>query len=268
MFRRLSTLQLAFDIGVAALCFLLRSWIGLENVAVWLVVFGMAGAFALRRLSPGLALAVAWVAVALQLGTGLNPDVSNAAIMPVLYATARYGEPTAKWSGLVSAGVGSFIAAGYLLVKNALNFSGSLESLAPAGFARYAFTFTAFLIATLATLGLSWTLGLLVKTWRAARDSRRNQLAAEQAFIVEQERNRIARDMHDVVAHSLAVVIAQADGARYAREQDPAAVEGALLSPGFISIRSVNKRALGIPVWAVSTAWLFSPPMGSDVCSI
>ena len=32
----------------------------------------------------------------------------------------------------------------------------------------------------------------------------------------ESERTRIARDMHDVVAHSLAVVIAQADGARYA----------------------------------------------------
>ncbi|MGO8609555.1 histidine kinase dimerization/phosphoacceptor domain-containing protein, partial [Rhizobium johnstonii] len=34
---------------------------------------------------------------------------------------------------------------------------------------------------------------------------------------------RIARDMHDVVAHSLAVVIAQADGARYAADPEVAA---------------------------------------------
>ncbi len=39
---------------------------------------------------------------------------------------------------------------------------------------------------------------------------------------------RIARDMHDVVAHSLAVVIAQADGARYAASADPAAATAAL----------------------------------------
>src|SRR5512140_1630075 len=33
---------------------------------------------------------------------------------------------------------------------------------------------------------------------------------------VSAERARIAREMHDIVAHSLAVVIAQADGGRYA----------------------------------------------------
>ena len=44
--------------------------------------------------------------------------------------------------------------------------------------------------------------------------------------MVEQERNRLARDMHDVVAHSLAVVIAQADGARYTK--DPIASADAL----------------------------------------
>jgi signal transduction histidine kinase len=58
--------------------------------------------------------------------------------------------------------------------------------------------------------------------------------------IVEQERNRIARDMHDVVAHSLAVVIAQADGARYARAADPDAVDGAL-----VAISTTAREALG-----------------------
>jgi len=58
--------------------------------------------------------------------------------------------------------------------------------------------------------------------------------------MVEQERNRIARDMLDVVAHSLAVVIAQADGARYTLESDPVAMDAALTT---ISITA--REALG-----------------------
>src|SRR5665811_1476872 len=42
------------------------------------------------------------------------------------------------------------------------------------------------------------------------------------------DRARIAREMHDIVAHSLSVVIAQADGGRYAAGKDPAAAERAL----------------------------------------
>ena len=42
------------------------------------------------------------------------------------------------------------------------------------------------------------------------------------------ERARIARELHDVVAHSLSVVIAQADGGRYAGRTDPEAATGAL----------------------------------------
>ncbi|WP_125774527.1 sensor histidine kinase [Antribacter gilvus] len=42
------------------------------------------------------------------------------------------------------------------------------------------------------------------------------------------ERARIAREMHDIVAHSLSVVIAQADGGRYAAANDPEAATRAL----------------------------------------
>src|SRR5690606_14187791 len=44
------------------------------------------------------------------------------------------------------------------------------------------------------------------------------------------ERTRIAREMHDIVAHSLSVVIAQADGGRYAAKTSPEAAEHALLT--------------------------------------
>lgn len=47
-------------------------------------------------------------------------------------------------------------------------------------------------------------------------------------LIVEQERTRIARDLHDVLAHSLAVIAAQADGTRYLSKDQPKAVLTAL----------------------------------------
>jgi signal transduction histidine kinase len=50
----------------------------------------------------------------------------------------------------------------------------------------------------------------------------------EQLYEEEQQRARIAADMHDVVAHSWAVVAAQADGARYQIRADPARAEEAL----------------------------------------
>ncbi|WP_345448060.1 sensor histidine kinase [Arthrobacter gyeryongensis] len=50
----------------------------------------------------------------------------------------------------------------------------------------------------------------------------------EVELVVEQERTRIARDLHDVLAHSLAVIAAQADGTRYLSQDQPKAVLDAL----------------------------------------
>lgn len=62
-----------------------------------------------------------------------------------------------------------------------------------------------------------------------ARDLAQNSLKeTEIDLIVEQERTRIARDLHDVLAHSLAVIAAQADGTRYLSKGQPAAVLNAL----------------------------------------
>jgi signal transduction histidine kinase len=46
--------------------------------------------------------------------------------------------------------------------------------------------------------------------------------AAEALRAVEQERRRIAREMHDVVAHSLSVMVSQAEGGRMMAARDPA----------------------------------------------
>ncbi|MGV8883427.1 MAG: sensor histidine kinase [Rhodoglobus sp.] len=245
MLRSLTRVQLIVDISIAALCLLLRLTFGFESVALVVVVVIMAGSLAIRRLSPAIALGAAWVGAIIQLIALQAPDVSNLAILAVLYTTARYGARWVKWAGLISAGVGSVLAALYMtfMVWNAPSIAVSdgkvVSIVAPASF-QTGFTFAAWLVGMLAALGLSWTLGLLAKTWREARDAQLAKVLAQENVVIEQERNRIARDMHDVVAHSLAVVIAQADGARYARTTDPEAVDAAL-----ITIASTAREALG-----------------------
>lgn len=58
--------------------------------------------------------------------------------------------------------------------------------------------------------------------------AQRSLMEAEVELVVEQERTRISRDLHDVLAHSLAVIAAQADGTRYLSKDQPASVINAL----------------------------------------
>lgn len=68
------------------------------------------------------------------------------------------------------------------------------------------------------SVALCWQFG---KQSQQRREAVAN-LAARAELATVSERNRIAREMHDIVAHSLTVVIAQADGGRYAGRKDPA----------------------------------------------
>ena len=65
---------------------------------------------------------------------------------------------------------------------------------------------------------------------RASRLERERDALARLAVV--EERGRIARDLHDVVAHSLSVVVLQADGARHVLETDPARAAVALEAIG------------------------------------
>ena len=75
-------------------------------------------------------------------------------------------------------------------------------------------------------------LAALLADRRVSRGARLAALEVERDQQAEigaaRERARIARELHDVVAHSLAVMVAQADGGRYAAPGDPDAARGAL----------------------------------------
>lgn len=87
----------------------------------------------------------------------------------------------------------------------------------------------AILGALIALVLASWALGryravraayLAQLEGRAARaEADRERHAAR---VAAEERTRVAREMHDVVAHALAVIVRQAEGGRIAGERDPA----------------------------------------------
>ncbi|QAY74131.1 sensor histidine kinase [Agromyces protaetiae] len=217
---------------------LLGNWVDL----VALSLFGIA--LAVRRLSPGWALALAWIAALAQMIALRDLQLYDAAVLGVLYSTASHGGRLVKWLGLASAGVGAVIATLYLgLVKSIF---GTYEGV-PDNILQTLLVLGILFVGAIAVLVLAWVAGLLVRAVRDSREVRRREEVAtrerelaQYRYVVEQERNRIARDMHDVVAHSLAVVIAQADGARFAASTRP---ETAIDALGTIS--GVARGALG-----------------------
>ncbi|MFI8566393.1 sensor histidine kinase [Rhodococcus sp. NPDC078407] len=235
MLRKRSMSRLVLDVAYAVVFVLLLLASTLNGVAGPAgvgVLVGFGVALAIRRRSPRWSLALAWVLAVLQMVGGVLPLSADTAIFAILYCSAAYGDNVVRRLGLLSAVVGGVIAALYLAYVNGNPFGEPTEE----GFQEPRLAQFALLLAGLwAMLGLSWALGRLAYARRSAIESAHarelaevHQARAEQEVAIEQERNRIARDMHDIVAHSLAVVIAQADGARYVRAVDPAAVDTAL----------------------------------------
>lgn len=84
------------------------------------------------------------------------------------------------------------------------------------------------LAALVAIVVASWALGMFRGVRAAyvdALEERAVRAERDRAERIEQaaatERARIAREMHDVVAHSLAVIVRQAEGGRFAADKDP-----------------------------------------------
>lgn len=190
---------------------------GVDVVMLLIVAVLQCAAVAIGRLAPGPALAVAWVGAIVQMAAGLGPVPVNIVILGVLYATAAWGSTRVLWAGFVSVFIGGIVATLYLVLTGGIASTG----LDGAGAGSTIATVATLVILSILALGAPWLGGFgwrMFVRWRASRDA---QSLAEATAAEEQERVRIARDMHDIVAHSLAVIIAQSDGARYAAASDP-----------------------------------------------
>jgi signal transduction histidine kinase len=94
---------------------------------------------------------------------------------------------------------------------------------------------TMFFVLCSAAGAIAWLLGTLIGVWGRKRDGE-HELArttaelrlAETETIVAGERERIAQDVHDIMAHSLSVILAQADGSRALSGERPEAMAQSL----------------------------------------
>ena len=90
--------------------------------------------------------------------------------------------------------------------------------------------------------GGAWVAGRLVRlrTQAAVRETRRaDRLAMEKTTAVAEERGRIARELHDVLAHSVSVMVVQAGAAQEVMRRDPQHALGPLEA-----IQTTGRQAL------------------------
>jgi signal transduction histidine kinase len=88
--------------------------------------------------------------------------------------------------------------------------------------------------------GGAWLLGRAIREWRGRATFAEEHQRDVALLAVAEERLRIARELHDVVAHALSVISVQADAAEAALARDPT-LAGAPLR----AIRSSARDALG-----------------------
>lgn len=224
-------------------------------------VTGMPLAFIWRASAPVTSTSIIAALALAHYFTGLILMPVDLIIFASLYSLTVYAPPRYSQTGLVVALLGG------LLVS--LSFTmASGENLALAAL------FFWFLLSTTLVL-LSWGAGLLRRSRREQRESLRERAIRlererdQQAQIATvAERNRIAREMHDIVAHSLSVVVAQADGGRYAATADPTAAVRALetISEASRAALADMRRILGVlREEDTDTADVAPQPMDSDL---
>jgi len=237
---------LKIDVAAAALT-LLVVVVGIGGVDPWSAAWACAfvAPLAVRRRLPVASVVGVYTTGLLftVLGDVSRGNVAMVAVLVALYSVTvhgpRWAYRTAMASGVAGAALWSFMA----WTRG--------DPLSPDSVVGMLFT---FVLATLAELA-TWAFAL---TRRARQDmlaaliDRAERLEVErdqQARIATAaERTRIAREMHDIVAHSLSVIIAQADGGRYVVRQDPAAGErvlGTIAETGRDALADM-RRLLGV----------------------
>ncbi|WP_445444193.1 sensor histidine kinase [Clavibacter sp. km3a] len=175
-------------------------------------------AVVVRSVYPSAALVLAWSMALLQWQQGGRPGFADLALLLVLYSTARRGSRATAVLGAASAVVGGSMATVYLLHTGArfslLIQSGGLSAVV-------------FVLAPVLLLLLAWLTGLVVRVVRARTSESRLRVQAEDTAVravdlaqAETLRASMAREVHDIVGHSLAVIIAQADSVQFLDDEE------------------------------------------------
>lgn len=183
-------------------------------------VVALSSAVALRR---KWTVPVFWLTVAAglyQLALGAEANFYDFAMLVVLFTVAAADVP--RWVSRTALGWGLLASPLYFLRVGVDKGASTVESI----------LFVLFLMVPFA---LAWVMGDSLRTRRAyyAQLVERNQRlekerAAQAKVAVAAERARIARELHDVVAHNVSVMVVQADGAAYVMDAAPDQAKEAL----------------------------------------
>ncbi|MFI6468475.1 sensor histidine kinase [Streptomyces sp. NPDC050528] len=189
----------------------------------------MCVAIALRRRWPEKMLVLAGATGFAQLVLDIEVTVADFAMLVIVYTVAAIG---ARWASRFALAAG-LCAATLAEARWPQEHSSSLGHVAIAVFQTVPFA-------------LAWVLGDSMRTRRAyfaqleERAARLEKEREAQAKVaVAAERARIARELHDVVAHNVSVMVVQADGAAYVLDSAPDQAKKALET-----ISSTGRQAL------------------------
>jgi signal transduction histidine kinase len=183
-----------------------------------------------RRKHPIGAFAAATVVGGVQVLISGQPSPSDLAIVVLLYTLAAYRPRRVSVTGLAVCLAGSVVAVarwapGRLTLLDTI-MVGSILFAGPA------------LIAWVLGDSMRYRRGYYASLEdRAARLERDRDAQAQIAAAAE--RARIARELHDVIAHNVSVMVVQADGASYALDTEPEKARQALAA-----IASTGRQAL------------------------
>ncbi|WP_240134271.1 sensor histidine kinase [Streptomyces sp. MUM 178J] len=192
---------------------------GLRVLAGVAVVLLLCLVVALRRLMPEkmLLLAVGVGVVQLALDVMINP--ADFAILVIIYTVAAHDGP--RWASRLAL-IGGLSAASLAQIRWPEPDASTLGRVV-------------ITIVLSVPFALAWVLGDSVRTRRAyfaqleERATRLEKEREAQAKVaVAAERARIARELHDVVAHNVSVMVVQADGAAYVLDAAPDQAKQAL----------------------------------------
>lgn len=227
----------------------------------WIPFFALlyAGLVLLRYATPTASAAAIYALSLAHVLLGIEPGPMNLAVLLSLYSVTAHGPTWANRLGLAGGGVGAFI---FAVLVAGLNPSDVLVYFVP----------------TLFAVGVAWALGLARRSRITQRHADEARIAALEAarstdaeLAVAAERSRIAREMHDVVAHSLAVIIAQADGGRYAAATNPEQATKSLETIAEIGRDALTdiRRILGVLRTADADVAIVTPqPTADDLADV
>jgi signal transduction histidine kinase len=245
------------------------------------IVFGLA--IGISQWLPTLALCLIGGVLVLQLlvESARFGNTSWPAYVPLLYVVfnvSAFGPPLSRRLALPVASVYAVTVALLLTlpmlgqsgwpILYSLDFDGTVPT--PADLQPGMTLLAGCLIAVALTVG-AWCAGFALRIVAQAREARmlaqalERELATAEAELVElSERDRLARDVHDVMAHSLAVIAAQADGTRMmdaglsSNARDGLATIAEVARDGLKELRHLLDAASGDEEWeTVDLAALF-----------